>query len=84
MGECCSSNIPCGSGQGDCDGDTECAGDLICGKNNCGPEFLWSSADCCQGKLSEFLVIIHNLLFLYELLSIKLLYSYSIKHWRTV
>ena len=51
MRECCTTNTPCGLGQGDCDSDTECTGDLMCGKNNCGPEFLWSDADCC--KLSQ-------------------------------
>ena len=48
MQECCSINNQCSLGQGDCDSHSECAGGLVCGRNNCGPEFLWSSADCCK------------------------------------
>ena len=53
-GECCESDDPedekCEEGQGDCDKDDGCAGDLVCGKNNCreyhkdaGPK-----EDCCR------------------------------------
>ena len=48
--DCCSVEEPCGLGQGDCDVDIECAGDLICGENNCGVEFTNRGADCCQLK----------------------------------
>ena len=48
--ECCSVFNPCGEGAGDCDEDDECAGDLVCGKNNCGDKFTWASADCCEKK----------------------------------
>ena len=43
--ECCTSESPCGVGEGDCDFDNQCSGDLICGNDNC----AWSddSADCC-------------------------------------
>lgn len=46
--ECCEDeyNGPCEIGQGDCDGNDECSGALICGHNNCNSNF-WSSADCC-------------------------------------
>jgi len=47
--ECCSIEEPCGLGEGDCDIDDECAGDLVCGKNNClrnGSGFNKKS-DCC-------------------------------------
>ena len=54
---CCSSEYPCQLGEGDCDMDFECSGGLVCGNNNCGPEFLWSSADCCEGKLIETMLI---------------------------
>ena len=43
----------CDEGEGDCDNDSQCAGDLICGKNNCledysSEESNWASgADCC-------------------------------------
>ena len=46
--ECCSVERPCGSGEGDCDLDSECIGDLVCGKDNCGERFPVSGADCCQ------------------------------------
>lgn len=48
--ECCSVNEPCGYGEGDCDVDDECAGELVCGKNNClrlGTTFKKGS-DCCE------------------------------------
>ena len=32
---CCSPKKQCGHDEGDCDGDNECAGDLVCGHNNC-------------------------------------------------
>lgn len=50
MRHCCSKKSPCGLGQGDCDHDRDCSGDLVCGRNNCGPEFLWRTADCCMAK----------------------------------
>lgn len=47
--ECCDTDEdgPCGIGEGDCDGDSECSGDLLCGKDNCDQDTFWSSADCC-------------------------------------
>ena len=48
-GSCCTSEKPCGLSEGDCDAhDTheDCAGDLLCGVDNCGPAFD-SRADCC-------------------------------------
>ena len=47
---CCTSSNPCGINQGDCDSDSECNGDLICGKDNCidlWPGFGDAYADCC-------------------------------------
>jgi len=46
--ECCSEEKPCGYGQGDCDMDSECEGDLKCGNDNCGPSFFDSRTDCCE------------------------------------
>lgn len=40
----------CKEGEGDCDDDAECEGELVCGINNC----AWNSTDdCCAnpGKL---------------------------------
>merc|ERR1712133_90813 len=48
--ECCSADVPCGLGEGDCDSDDECSGDLVCGTNNCittGTDFT-PQADCCE------------------------------------
>ena len=41
----CSLESPCHQGEGDCDDDSDCAGSLVCGINNCesGPRGL----DCC-------------------------------------
>ena len=53
MKECCSVN-PCKLDQGDCDSHDECAGDLVCGRDNCGPEFLFT-ADCCTTQKGNLL-----------------------------
>ena len=43
--DCCNSYNPCGHGEGDCDSDNDCAGNLVCGTDNCaaGDHDL----DCC-------------------------------------
>ena len=44
---CCTVDKPCGIGEGDCDYNNECTGDLVCGHNSyCGSEFP-SGSDCC-------------------------------------
>ena len=61
---CCNPINQCGKGEGDCDTDDDCAGNLICGSsrdgsNNCKIQFPYSksqwaeTADCCTepGKL---------------------------------
>ena len=46
--ECCGTDNPCDEGHGDCDKDSECLGNLICGKNNCDrSKFLSNNTDCC-------------------------------------
>ena len=47
---CCSDDSQCGLGEGDCDSDSHCAGDLTCGNDNC-PSPAASYMDCCEGKL---------------------------------
>ena len=42
---CCSSSSQCGLGEGDCDYDSDCAGDLVCGRNNCADGDF--GLDCC-------------------------------------
>jgi len=47
---CCSKNFPCDIGEGDCDSDSDCAGDLKCGNDNCNKLSIGfdSTDDCCQ------------------------------------
>jgi len=44
----CTNSI-CQKGQGDCDNDSECAGDLVCGEDNCRDfhQGAKRTADCC-------------------------------------
>ncbi len=46
---CCTEESPCDVGEGDCDDDDECRGDLVCGEDNCGSDtnFL-PGHDCCM------------------------------------
>ena len=51
---CCTEENPCKAGDGDCDNDDQCDGDLVCGTNNCvrnNPNFYYydfgSDSDCC-------------------------------------
>ena len=52
---CCTRKKPCNIGGGDCDNDSECAGNLKCGTDNCAADFSspgsnWGLvADCCFG-----------------------------------
>ena len=47
---CCTADKPCGVGEGDCDSDDDCSGDLKCGTDNCGAGFdnLEKGSDCCE------------------------------------
>ena len=64
--ECCESEDPegskCTEGQGDCDSDGGCAGDLVCGTDNCREYHSGASSsdDCCtkpQGSGEGFELI---------------------------
>merc|ERR1711974_397985 len=50
--DCCTAAEPCYEEEGDCDNDAECAGDLVCGKNNCPvgftAKFGKNKPDCCE------------------------------------
>ena len=46
---CCTEMDPCYKGRGDCDKDSECVGDLVCGNNNCG-DGAHPELDCCVDK----------------------------------
>jgi len=56
---CCSTASPCGLHQGDCDADSDCAGELVCGHHFCrnNPDCPHSSFDVCispdRRELSE-------------------------------
>ena len=51
LGSCCTSSAPCGEGQGDCDHDDQCAGDLVCGTDNCAAGHR--NMDCCTSKFES-------------------------------
>ena len=42
---CCSEECPCQEGEGDCDQDSHCLGDLVCGTGTCDIEGV--RGDCC-------------------------------------
>ena len=44
---CCNPSNQCYEGEGDCDKNSDCAGDLVCGKNNCGDAWSNKAYDCC-------------------------------------
>ena len=53
--ECCSKEYPCGLGEGDCDNDNECEGELKCGTDNCQQclggvdcTYFQPTDDCCE------------------------------------
>ena len=50
----CCNHQPCGIGEGDCDSDDHCQGDLVCGVDNCkqfDPNTPRADFDCCmKGK----------------------------------
>ena len=48
--ECCSTSNQCGEGQGDCDKDSECLGNLVCGRDNCDKSKFPDNdkTDCCR------------------------------------
>ena len=54
--DCCTAENPCYVGEGDCDKDEQCAGELVCGKRNCPDTFkaraFGRRPDCCQQPTS--------------------------------
>ena len=53
---CCSSSKPCTIGQGDCDTDSHCQGNLVCGHNtstDC-PSGAPSGFDCCKASSNGY------------------------------
>ena len=51
---CCGRNgYKCGLGEGDCDRNSDCIGDLVCGKNNCVGDGFDPTDDCCVGMFDS-------------------------------
>ena len=47
--ECCLPSDPCRKGEGDCDADEDCKGDLTCGVDNCPKNSTYDGPDdCCE------------------------------------
>ena len=44
---CCQPYNQCSIGQGDCDTDEDCKGNLVCGNNNCDGKGFDNTDDCC-------------------------------------
>ena len=44
---CCDSDSPCILAEGDCDWDSDCASNLVCGTNNCVGSSFEPTDDCC-------------------------------------
>ena len=56
---CCTAQCPCRQGEGDCDDDAECEGELVCGTDNC---LVAGDAegDCCQAADAPLTTITTN------------------------
>ena len=57
---CCTSSNQCDIGEGDCDKDLDCIGNLFCGKDNCVGDTFEEDDDCCtdssqlKNQISEY------------------------------
>eukprot|EP00092_Neocalanus_flemingeri_P079712 GFUD01099333.1.p1 GENE.GFUD01099333.1~~GFUD01099333.1.p1 ORF type:complete len:397 (-),score=80.51 GFUD01099333.1:13-1203(-) len=53
ISHCCSPKKPCMEGEGDCENDAECRGNLVCGTNNCKRlgEFYPDKGNCCEKQV---------------------------------
>ena len=45
---CCTIDSKCEEGEGDCDNNSECIGDLVCGTDNCLGSEHPQLGDCCE------------------------------------
>ena len=57
---CCDGQ--CGIGEGDCDSNSDCAGNLLCGSNNCIGLTFDGNDDCCYVSMRSFRRIYKELL----------------------
>ena len=53
--KCCTRDLACDEGEGDCEVDDECSGDLVCGHNNCKQfgDMFHPQDDCCEKPKTE-------------------------------
>jgi len=58
QGKCCTRENPCEEGQGDCEDNEECSGDLMCGTNNCKQfsDIFHPKDDCCVKPTPSFII----------------------------
>ena len=45
---CCSTNHQCGINEGSCDSNDDCIDSLVCGKDNCPPNYPTNAACCAK------------------------------------
>ena len=66
---CCTEDNPCIEGDGDCDTDEQCTGELRCGQNNCVVNANFTDlSDCCEdfGNYLKNAVLLFTI-FLYQI-----------------
>ena len=51
---CCTETNQCSIGEGDCDKDIDCKGDLVCGEDNCDGIDFDGTDDCCTEPDSKY------------------------------
>ena len=56
---CCTEANPCQEGEGDCDGNNQCAGSLVCGENMCPKRSPFDDTDDCCVKPDGKLFLAH-------------------------
>ena len=57
--DCCTSSEPCAIGEGGCNGDDECEGNLVCGTDNCimfNTAWAESTYDCCTTGIFDKII----------------------------
>ena len=69
---CCTEGNPCQEGDGDCDTDKQCIGELRCGQNNCAVNGehkanFTEKSDCCE-DFGDYFLNSHVLTILLDLI----------------
>ena len=72
---CCTSSNQCDIGEGDCDQDLDCIGNLFCGKDNCVGDTFEEDDDCCtdssQLKIKLVYRTLHHLVIYVKLQKVQ-------------